>query len=118
MPADTPTILATSGGYRSGTRTALEFGPLVHHAVELAGVQGRRPRLTFVGTALGDPSSFDFRVLEAGRVAGFDVTCLNLFPMPNVADPAGHLCEQDVIWVNGGSVANMLAVWRVHGLGP
>ena len=24
--------------------------------------------------------------------------------------------EQDVVWVNGGSVANLLAVWRVHGL--
>ena len=23
---------------------------------------------------------------------------------------------QDVVWVNGGSVANLLAVWRVHGL--
>jgi peptidase E len=28
----------------------------------------------------------------------------------------GHLLEQDVVWVNGGSVANLLAVWRVHGL--
>src|SRR3712207_9518444 len=24
--------------------------------------------------------------------------------------------SQDVIWVGGGSVANLLAVWRVHGL--
>jgi peptidase E len=41
---------------------------------------------------------------------------LELFPMPNVDDPAGHLLAQDVIWVGGGSVANLLAVWRVHGL--
>jgi peptidase E len=24
---------------------------------------------------------------------------------------------QDVVWVNGGSVANLLAVWQLHGLG-
>ncbi|WP_279579960.1 Type 1 glutamine amidotransferase-like domain-containing protein [Fodinicola feengrottensis] len=36
--------------------------------------------------------------------------------MPNVDDIEAHLLDQDVIWVNGGSVANLLAVWRVHGL--
>ena len=34
MPADQPTILATSGGYRPADRTYLEFDALVHHAVE------------------------------------------------------------------------------------
>ncbi len=41
---------------------------------------------------------------------------LQLFPMPNVADPEDLLLGQDVIFVGGGSVANMVAVWRVHGL--
>jgi peptidase E len=41
---------------------------------------------------------------------------LQLFPMPNVADPEDLLLSQDVIFVGGGSVANMVAVWRVHGL--
>ena len=36
--------------------------------------------------------------------------------MPNVHDVRAHLLAQDVIWVGGGSVANLLAVWRVHGL--
>src|SRR5215472_5871060 len=36
--------------------------------------------------------------------------------MPSVADPADLLLSQDVIFVGGGSAANMLAVWRVHGL--
>lgn len=44
------------------------------------------------------------------------VTHLALFPMPNVSDPADLLLSQDVIFVGGGSVANMLAVWRVHAL--
>jgi peptidase E len=44
------------------------------------------------------------------------VSHLALFPMPTVEDPADLLLSQDVIFVGGGSVANMLAVWRVHGL--
>lgn len=118
MPADQPTILATSGGYRAGRRTRVEFDALVHHAVELSGVHGRRPRVTFVGTASGDPRSFSYEAQEAGRVAGFDVTVLDLFPMPNLDDVPAHLLGQDVVWVNGGSVANLLAVWGVHDLGP
>ena len=118
MPADQPTVLATSGGYRMGARTRIEFDALVHHAVELSGAHGRRPRLTFVGTASGDPRWFSYEALEAGRLAGFDVTVLDLFPMPNLEDVPGHLLEQDVVWVNGGSVANLLAVWDVHDLRP
>jgi peptidase E len=33
-----------------------------------------------------------------------------------VPDPRAHLLSQDVIWVGGGSVANLLAVWHAHGL--
>jgi peptidase E len=53
---------------------------------------------------------------DAGRAAGVDVVHLNLFPMPSVGDMAGLLLEQDVVWVGGGSVANLLALWRLHGL--
>ena len=59
-------------------------------------MEGRRPRLTFVGTASGDPRFADYWAHEAGRVAGFDVTCLDLFPMPNLDDVPAHLLEADV----------------------
>jgi len=36
--------------------------------------------------------------------------------MPSVEDMAGFLLDQDAIWVGGGSVANLLAIWRLHGL--
>src|SRR4051794_41685177 len=36
--------------------------------------------------------------------------------MPNHDDVEGHVLAQDVVWVGGGSVANLLAVWRLHGL--
>jgi peptidase E len=44
------------------------------------------------------------------------VSHLSLFPMPNVSDVREHLLRQDVIWVGGGSVVNLLAVWRAHAL--
>jgi peptidase E len=116
VAADAPTILATSGGSRRGTRTYLEFAPLVFHAIELSGVVGRAPRLCHLGTANGDQRHHNAWLDEAGRAAGIDVTHLNLFPMPGVGDMAGLLFEQDVVWVGGGSVANLLALWRLHGL--
>ncbi|MFH5823898.1 Type 1 glutamine amidotransferase-like domain-containing protein [Georgenia sp. AZ-5] len=116
MPADSPTILATSGGYVPGRRVRVEFGPLVHHAVELAGVTGRAPRLGYLGTAGGDQAAAIADRYDAAREAGFELNPLKLFTMPNVDDVEGYLLEQDVVWVDGGSVANLLAVWRVHGL--
>jgi peptidase E len=118
MPADQPTILATSGGLRGGSRTDLEFAPLINYAIELAGVSGRRPRLCHVGTASGDQRWFNAWVSEAGQLAGVDVSHLNLFTMPPTDDLDGFVGSNDVVWVNGGSVANLLAVWAVHDLGP
>jgi peptidase E len=117
MPADAPTILATSGGQTTGHRTMLEFDLLAHHAVELSGVHGRRPRVGYVGTAIGDQEFFAHRVFEAGRVAGWDITELRHFPMPNHDDMGAVLLEQDAVWVMGGSVVNLLAVWAAHGFG-
>ncbi|WP_030105566.1 peptidase E [Actinoalloteichus caeruleus] len=116
MSAAHPTILATSGGLLRGHRTELEFAPLLHHAVELSGVHGRRPVVCHVGTAGGDQRWFNAAVSEAGQLAGVEVRHLNLFPMPPTADLDDYVRSSDVVWVNGGSVANLLAVWRVHGL--
>ncbi len=116
MAADQPTIVATSGGWVRGERTDLEFGPLIRLALDLSGASGR-PKLCHVGTANGDNRGMNAMVNEAGRVAGVEVTHLNLFPMPPAADLAGFVLDHDVVWVNGGSVANLLAVWQVHGLG-
>ena len=116
MPADTPTILATSGGLRRGRRTDVDFSALVLHAIELSGVTGRAPRLCHIGTAGGDQLWFQAWLNAAGQAQGITVAHLNLFSMPNTDDMTGLLLAQDVVWVGGGSVANLLALWRLHGL--
>ena len=54
MPAEEPTILATSGGSELGRRVRWEFNPLTEYAIELSGVTGRPPRICGIGTAVGD----------------------------------------------------------------
>jgi peptidase E len=110
-------ILATSGGFLPTDRGAFQWrtGPLIDYAVELAGGP-ERPRICFVGTATGDSLIGTAAFYRAMVDQDVRASHLELFPMPNVPDVRAHLLAQDVIWVNGGSVANLLAVWRVHGL--
>lgn len=116
MTADTPTILATSGGIRPSARLRWEVGPLTRYAVELAGVVGRRPRVCFLATACGDDTRLITTFYDNAWREGWDGTHVALFPMPNVEHAAEHLLNQDVIWVWGGSVAGLLAMWRLHRL--
>jgi peptidase E len=116
MPADAPTILATSGGVVPGRRTRYSVGPLTELAVDLAGVTGRAPRVCFLGTASGDNPALIRDYYDMAHEAGFAASHLQLFTMPNHDDVRGHLLAQDVIWVFGGSVAGLLAMWRLHGI--
>ena len=116
MPADVPTILATSGGFREGRRTRYELSELSEYAIDLAGVTGRAPRLCFVATALGDNPLVLHRLIDAAQSRGLFASHLTLFPMPNVDDITAHLLDHDVVWVFGGSVAGLLAMWRLHGV--
>jgi peptidase E len=114
VSADEPTILATSGGAVPGRRVRWEVGPLTDYAVELAGVAGRSPKVCFLATASGDSSELIRGFYEAAQLRGFSPSHLALFTMPNVEDITAHLRQQDVIWVWGGSVAGLLAMWRLH----
>lgn len=117
MPAEQPTILATSGGIVAGTRTRWEAGALTRHAVELAGVAGRAPRVCYVGTASGDSTEGIRNFYDVVAAEGWHGSHLQLFTMPNLPDVSEHLLDQDVVWVFGGSVAGLLAMWRLHGVG-
>lgn len=116
MTAAEPTILATSGGMVASRRLRWEFGPLTEYAVELAGVTGRAPRICFLATAMGDNSDHIRGFYDAAVHRGLSPSHLALFPMPNAEDPRELLLSQDVIWVLGGSVAGLLAMWRLHGI--
>ena len=37
--------------------------------------------------------------------------------MPSMENMRAHLLVQDVVWVDGGRVAGLLALWQLHGLG-
>src|SRR2546427_7581377 len=73
-----------------------------------------RPRICFVPTASGDSSVYITKFYEAfgDRAAA---THLGLFGRPRT-DVGAVLTSQDIIYVGGGNTANMLAVWRVHGV--
>jgi peptidase E len=116
MPADEPTILATSGGLKMGRRTRWEFAPLMDFAIDLAGLSGRAPRICALATAQGDSPEPIRNFYDAANLAGCTPSHLALFLMPNVEDMREHLLSQDVIWVGGGSVAGLLALWRLHGV--
>jgi peptidase E len=86
----------------------------LRYAMELTGQA--KPRLCVLNTAVGDDPGSYLRVYDRLAQTPVQVRHLALFPMPNVADPEDLLMSQDVIFVGGGSVANMVAVWRVHGI--
>jgi peptidase E len=115
VPADQPTIIATSIGFDSRGRDRFDWepGPVFDLAADLSGTSGT-PRVCFLGTATGDDPTIIAAVYSA-LSARFRASHVEVFAMPNVADVRGHLLAQDVIWFGGGSVANLMALWRLHG---
>ena len=92
---------------------------LVHYAVSLAG-RKQGVRVCYLPTAVGDlPAAVDaYAARFAEYPAGVEYSALRLFTQPSVPDVRAHLLAQDVILVEGGSVVNLMAVWRAHGLPP
>jgi peptidase E len=117
VPADIPTIVATSIGVPIRPRLALDRRDSAIYRLALDLAQPRdTPRMCFLATATGDAAESLVRAYVAFSELDVRLSHLSLFPMPNVEDVRGHLLRQDVIWVGGGSVVNLLAVWRAHGL--
>jgi peptidase E len=114
MPTESPTILAMSGGVMPGRRVLWEFSAMTEYAIELSGVSDRTPRICFVATALGDNPAVLQNLYAAAQSRGVAASHLALFPRPNFDEITGLLLERDVIWVSGGSVAGLLAMWRLH----
>jgi peptidase E len=106
-----PRIVAIGGG---GLAAVGGRRPMIEHVLALTGRD--HPRVCYVGTAMGDDPRYTTMFYDIAREVGFSGSHLDLFSMPNVPDPRAHLLAQDAIYVGGGSTANLLAVWRVHGL--
>lgn len=106
-------IIAGSGGFVYNDRQRL-VGPMLKYAFKVSGKE--RPRFCLIATARGDDKSVIAHFYNACSLENVEASHLELFPMPNHDNLEEFLTSQDVIWVGGGSVANLLAVWRVHGL--
>jgi peptidase E len=108
----TPTILAMGGG---GFTMEPDNPALDDFVLELAGT--REPRILFLPTASGDPAA----QISAFHQRFGDRACqpqdLSLFRLHGTTKPVEDvLLEQDVIYVGGGSMRNLLAIWKAHGL--
>ena len=106
------TVVTLGGGGFSASEEG--SSPIDDFLLSLTGKD--RPRVCFVPTASGDDSGYAERFQDAfgGRA---ETSVLSLF----CKDPWGYtapssVLDQDLVYVGGGSTANLLAVWRLHGL--
>jgi dipeptidase E len=104
-----PRILALGG---ASLLASSNDGALHQYLLDLTGLE--RPRICFIGTASGDNHEYTaaFYAFFARRA---EASNLGLFDR-RVDDIEAFLTEQDVIYVGVGNTANMLAVWRTHGV--
>jgi dipeptidase E len=108
----TPTILALGGG---GFTMEPDNPALDDFALSL--VAAREPRVLFLPTASGDPAAQiqAFHHRFGGRTCRAEV--LSLFRLHGATRSVFDVvADQDLIYVGGGSMRNLLAVWRAHGL--
>jgi dipeptidase E len=85
---------------------------LAEFVIDLTGKE--RPRLLYIGTAMAEDPSYALRFLDQFHRRA-DISRLEFFPWPP-EDLRSTVLDQDLIFVGGGNSANMLAIWRVHGV--
>jgi peptidase E len=101
-------IVGLGGGGDTPEQTDL----LYRYVLDLTGKE--RPQLLYVPTAAADEDSAVAMFYDrfARRT---EASTLLTFPYPP-ADLRELVLSQDAICVSGGNTANMLAIWRVHGI--
>jgi peptidase E len=108
----TPTILAMGGG---GFTMEPDNPALDEYALGLAA--GRDPRICLLPTAGGDSESQIHRYYATFSDRACEPTHVSLFRLgANPVPLREHLLAQDVIYVGGGSMVNLLAIWHAQGL--
>jgi dipeptidase E len=79
-------------------------------------------RVCFIPTASGDAATYIARFYRAlsGRCIPTDLTLFGSPALPRrparTAELSTFVRDQDVFYVGGGNTANMLSLWRAHGL--
>jgi peptidase E len=79
-------------------------------------------RVCFIPTAMGDSANYVARFYRAlsRKCISIDLTLFGSAALARhparTEDLAAFVAEQDVFYVGGGNTANMLAIWRAHGL--
>ncbi len=106
-------VLALGGGGFTSTADDVALDELV---LGLSPV--REPKLLFLPTASGDADEQvrRFHATYADRPCRPSHLSLFRLGARGPTDLRAHLLDQDVIYVGGGSMRNMLAIWREHGL--
>jgi dipeptidase E len=111
---DSRRILAMGGG----GFTMPEQDPsdaLDRFVLELTGKEV--PRICFLPTASGDPREQVTRFHERFGDWPCEPSILSLFHLGrDRIDPIAHILSQDALYIGGGSMRNMLAIWREHGI--
>ncbi len=75
------------------------------------------PRICFLPTASGDPREQVTRFQERFSQWPCEPSSLSLFHLGrDRIDPVEYILAQDVLYIGGGSMRNMLAIWREHGI--
>ncbi|MFA4928542.1 MAG: peptidase E [Patulibacter sp.] len=111
MSGPGPVFCMGGGGF------TMELGMPALDAFILALAPVERPRVLFLPTAGGDPRE---DIARFGRVFGAwpcRPQILSLFRIEADDEPLESLIlSQDIIYVGGGSLHNLLALWRAHGV--
>ncbi|QKW08957.1 peptidase E [Streptomyces sp. NA04227] len=105
-----PRIALIGGGFSDDPDTLLDDWVL-----SLTGAA--RPRVCFLPTASGDAAGYVDKFEAAFAAPGRDCepSVLSLFRRDE-RDLRSFVLAQDVLYVGGGNTANLLALWRLHGL--
>jgi dipeptidase E len=108
-----PRLIFAMGG---GGFTMEPANPLLDDFV-LSLARTQQPRILFLPTASGDTSAqiSAFYARFAGRLCV--PLHLSLFRLAELRGPLEQLIgAQDIVYVGGGSMRNLLAIWRAHGI--
>jgi peptidase E len=105
------TIFAMGGG----GFTAEPRNPLLDDYI-LSLSPAPRPRILFLPTASGDPAAHLTAFLEAFGDKQCETEHLSLFRLGQDPRPVRErVLAADIVYVGGGSLLNLIAIWRAHG---